>query len=85
MGFFIKGYFIGMETKEFKNDDGSVAVRHSINVATSNLAYRVYMADSFEPDSCAGLKIGQVVCLSCRVYCGKNGKLTVVDGQLEKL
>lgn len=85
MGFYITGYFIGMETREFKNDDGSIAVRHSINVATGNLAYRVYMADSFDPASCSNMKIGQEVCISCRVYCGKNAKLTVVDGQLEKL
>lgn len=81
MGFSIEGYYIGYECREFKNDDGSVDIRHNINVAIGNLAYRVYMAKDFDPGDVADLKIGDVITLKCRVYVGKNGKLSVIDGE----
>lgn len=80
MGFFITGYYIGHERKDFKNDDGSIDVRYSVNVAIGSLAYRVYMKDDFDPSDVAELKVGDVVTIQCRVYVGRNGKLFVVDG-----
>ena len=82
MGFYIEGYYIGCETREFKNEDGSRNIRHSINVATGNLAYRCYMADNFEPSDIEGMKPGEVIRIACRIYVGRNGKLSVVDGQI---
>jgi len=84
MGFYLEGYFIGCETREFKNDDGSIDVRHSINVATGNLAYRCYMSDKFDPEDVGDMKPGEVIMLSCRIYVGRNGKLSVIDGELCK-
>lgn len=81
MGFSITGYYIGLERREFKNDDGSIDVRHSVNVAIGNLAYRVYMKENFDPADVADLRIGEVVTMNCRVYVGKNGKLSVIDGE----
>jgi len=85
MGFYLEGYYIGFETREFKNDDGSVDIRHSINVATGNLAYRCYMADNFDPEDLEGLTPGTLIKISCRVYVGKNGKLSVIDAQIVDL
>lgn len=82
MGFYLEGYYIGFETREFKNEDGSVDIRHSINVATGNHAYRCYMADNFDPSDLEGLNPGTKVMVKCRVYVGKNGKLSVVDAQI---
>lgn len=84
MGFYIEGYYIGCETREFKNDDGSVDVRQSVNVATGSLAYRCYMSENFDPSDLADVKIGDVIMLSCRVYVGKNGKLSVIDAEICK-
>lgn len=81
MGFELVGIFCGAETKEFKNEDGSIDVRHSVNLATGNLAYRVYLADD-EIDNFSSLNLGEIVRLSCRVYVGKNGKLSVIEGKL---
>lgn len=81
MGFSITGYYIGYERREFKNDDGSIDIRYSVNVATGNLAYRVYMNDDFDPSEIEVIKIGEVVTIQCRVYVGKNGKLSVIDGE----
>lgn len=82
MGFYLEGYYIGFETREFKNDDGSTDVRHSINIATGSLAYRCYMADNFDPADIEGLNPGTLIKVSCRVYVGKNGKLSVIDAQI---
>lgn len=84
MGFYLEGFYLGFETREFKNDDGSIDVRHSVNVATGRLAYSCYMAENFEPSDIADMKPGEVIMLSCRVYVGKNGKLSVVDCEICK-
>ena len=81
MGFELVGMFCGDESREFKNEDGSVDVRHFVNLATGNLAYRVYLADN-EIDNFSSLNLGDLVRVSCRVYVGKNGKLSVIEGKL---
>lgn len=85
MGFYLEGYYIGFERREFKNDDGSIDIRHSINVATGSLAYRCYMADKFDVSDLEGLTPGTLVKVRCRVYVGKNGKLSVVDAELVEM
>ena len=85
LGFYIRGYFIGMEQREFENQDGTKNTRFSLNVATGNLAYRVYMSDDFIPDEVEGMKVGQEVLVSVRVYVSKNGKLSCVDGRIESV
>lgn len=82
MGFSLEGYFIGFESRTFKNDDGSVDVKYSVNVATGNLAYRVYIKDGFDINAFSDLKPGDLIALSVRCYVGKNGKLSLVDGEL---
>ena len=85
LGFYIRGYFIGMEQREFENQDGTKNTRFSLNVATGNLAYRVYMSDDFIPDEVAEMKVGQELLVSVRVYVSKNGKLSCVDGRIESV
>lgn len=83
MGFYIKGYYVGCETREFKNDDGSISAKVSINLATGSLAYRVYLADDEDLDRVMKLKIGQELLVSLRVYVSKAGRLSCVDGRIE--
>lgn len=84
MGFYLEGFYLGCEKREFKNEDGSIDVRTSINVATGSLAYRCYMSDKFNSADIGDMKPGDVIMLSCRVYVGKNGKLSVVDAEICK-
>lgn len=82
MGFSLEGYYIGVERREFKNDDGSIDVKWNLNVAIGSLAYRVYMDKDFDPQSVADLKPGDLVVVSVRCYVGKNNKLSLVEGKL---
>lgn len=82
MGFVIEGLFVGYESRQFKNVDGSIDNRHYVNVAIGSLAYRVYISDEEDPMDYAFLEVGSMIRLSCRIYVGKNGKLSVVDGKL---
>lgn len=82
MGFLIDGLFVGCETAEYRNDDGSIDVRHIVNVATGRNAYPVYMKDTFDMTKVASLELGSSIVVSCRVYAGKNGRITCVDGEL---
>lgn len=82
MGFTLEGYFIGAERREFKNEDGSIKVKWSLNIAIGSLAYRVYMGDDFDTASVEDLKPGDLVAVSIRCYVGKNGKLSLVGGKM---
>ena len=86
MGFYLEGFYLGFETREFKNDDGSIDIRHSMNIATGRLAYRCYMSKDFDPVEVSELELkpGDKIMLSCRVYVGKNGKLSIVDAEICK-
>lgn len=82
LGFVVEGLFAGFEVQEYKNDDGSIDIRKTINVATGRNAYPVYMKDDFDVERAQLLDLGMVIRVACRVYASKAGRITCVDGEL---
>lgn len=82
MGFVIEGLYVGFEVQEYKNEDGSIDIRKTVNVATGRNSYPVYMKDGFDISKAQELELGQVIRVSCRVYASKAGRITCVDGEL---
>lgn len=80
VGFIIEGLFAGLETAEYKNDDGSIDVKKIVNVATGRNAYPVYLKDEKDVSKLVKLELGTMVRVACRVYATKQGRIACVDG-----
>ena len=82
MGFVIEGLFVGFETAEYKNDDGSIDIRKIVNVATGRNAYPVYMKKDFDISKVSKMELGSMIRVACRVYASRLGRITCIDGEL---